>query len=86
MFDRARESYQTIVDNAKSSAGDGAHRQDLVDLFEMADWRLKHLVWEQTTDHQLTAIFPSENDRTALPPANAHDHNGSPTKPPVVVR
>ena len=87
MFDRARECYQTIVDNAKPSAGDGARRQDLVDLFEMADWRLKHLVWEQTTDRQLTAIFPVATDHTAaLPPANAHDSNGSPAKPPVLVR
>jgi tetratricopeptide (TPR) repeat protein len=86
-FDRARECYQTIVDNAKPSAGDGARRQDLVDLFEMADWRLKHLVWEQTTDRQLTAIFPNEKDPTvALPSANAHDSNGSPAKPPVLVR
>ena len=89
MFDRARESYQTIVDNAKPSAGDGKVRQDLVDLFEMADWRLKHLVWEQATDHQLANIFitsPIETDRAALPTANAHDPNGSPAKPPVLVR
>ena len=87
LFDRARESYQTIVDNTKPSAGDKAQRQELVDLFEMADWRLKHLVWEQTTELQLTAIFPSEHEHTAaLPAANNHDSNGSSAKPPVVVR
>jgi tetratricopeptide (TPR) repeat protein len=86
LFDRARECYQTIIDNAKSSAADGAHRQELVDLFEMADWRLKHLVWEQTTDNQLTAIFPNDRDRATTLPANDHDLNGSPAKPPAVVR
>jgi len=87
MFDRAKECYETIVDNAKPSTADGARRQELVDLFEMADWRLKHLVWEQTTDHQLATIFPLQNERTtALTTATAHDTNGSPAKPPVLVR
>jgi len=87
MFDRAKECYETIVDNAKPSTADGSRRQELVDLFEMADWRLKHLVWEQATDHQLTAIFPLPNDQSAaLTTATAHDSNGSPAKPPVLVR
>jgi tetratricopeptide (TPR) repeat protein len=87
MFDRAKECYETIVDNAKPSTADGSRRQELVDLFEMADWRLKHLVWEQATDHQLTAIFPLPNDHSAaLTTATAHDSNGSPAKPPVLVR
>lgn len=82
LTDRARECYQTIVDNTKPSAGDGTRRQALVDLYEMADWRLKHLVWEQTTDRQLTAIFPHETAQAAID----HDPNGSPAKPPVLVR
>jgi len=86
LFDRARECYQTIVDNTKPTAGDGTRRQDLVDLFEMADWRLKHLAWEQSTDRQLTAIFPTENDHPSAAPATAHDPNGSPAKSPVLVR
>jgi tetratricopeptide (TPR) repeat protein len=86
LFDRAKECYQTIVDNAKSSTADGARRQELVDLFEMADWRLKHLIWEQTTEHQLTAIFPLKNDRIDALTATAHDSNGSFATPPVLVR
>ena len=86
MFDRARECYQSIVDNAKASTGDGPRRQELIDLYEMADWRLKHLVWEQTTDHQLASVFTSKNDIPSALPANAHDSNGSSPTPPVAVR
>ncbi len=86
MFDRARECYQSIVDNAKSSTGDGPHHQEMVDLYEMADWRLKHLNWEQTTDHQLTTVFTSKNDLLTTLPATPNDTNGSPPKPPSTVR
>ncbi len=86
LFDRARESYQTIVDNAKASAGDGARLQEMVDLFEMADWRLKHLTWEHATDTKLTGIFPVKYDTPSALPATPHDTHGSSPTPPVVVR
>lgn len=86
LTDRARECYQTIIDNTKPSAGDGARHQALVDLYEMADWRIKHLVWEQTAEHQLATIFFSENAQASNSSAKDHDPNGSPAKSPVLVR
>jgi TolA-binding protein len=86
LTDRARECYQTIVDNTKPSEGDGPRRQELVDLYQMADWRLKHLVWEQTTDHQLAALFLTDTAQASNPAAIDHDPNGSPAKSPVLVR
>ena len=56
-FDRARECYQTIVDNVKPASTDGAARPELADLAEMAAWRLDQLAWLQDTDKQLSLFF-----------------------------
>jgi tetratricopeptide (TPR) repeat protein len=83
-YDRARECYQTIVDNLKASGGNSTPRPDLADLAEMAAWRLSQLNWYTTTESQLSAIFtpgsaPAEQPSPPSGPASAsaHDHNGS---------
>lgn len=88
-FDRARECYQSIVDNVKPGTTDGAARPELVDLVEMANWRLNQLAWLQDTNQQLSQFFnkgqaPSPNpvSAPAPTPATAHDSNGSPPSPP----
>ncbi len=42
-------------------SGDGTRSQALVDLYEMADWRLKHLVWliRPPTDEFTTILQPT---------------------------
>jgi TolA-binding protein len=84
-FDRARECYQTIVDNVKPASTDGAARPELTDLAEMAAWRLNQLAWLQDTDKQLSLFFnngkaPSSTSVSAQAPitAPAHDTHGSP--------
>jgi TolA-binding protein len=84
-FDRARECYQTIVDNVKPGATDGAARPELADLAEMAAWRINQLSWLQDTDKQLSQFFtqgtpPSISSAAAKAPSPipAHDANGSP--------
>jgi tetratricopeptide (TPR) repeat protein len=83
-FDRARESYQTIVDNVKPGTADGATRPELADLAEMAAWRLNQLAWLQDADKQLSQFFshgpvPSSTSASAQAPSKvpAHDVNGS---------
>ncbi len=84
-FDRARECYQSIVDNVKPGTTDGAARPELADLAEMAAWRLNQLAWLQDTDKQLSQFFsngqaPSSTSVSTQAPINApaHDANGSP--------
>lgn len=67
-FDKARECYQTIVDNLKTAKGDTTVRPDLADLGEMAAWRLSQISWQLTTDQQLTAVF---TNAPIFPPASA---------------
>lgn len=88
-FDRARESYQTIVDNVKPAKTDGGGRAELNDLAEMATWRLEQLSWLQETDKQLAHFFPAGHAPSvsaASAPAptapSAHDAHGSPSTPP----
>ena len=85
--DRARECYETIIEGTKNAANESPRRQELVDLFEMADWRLKQLVWQQTTDRKLTAIFPNERERIAnLTAPHEPKPDGSAEKPSESVR
>ncbi len=77
MFDRARECYQTIIDNVNASKRDGSARPELADIAEMANWRLQHLSWQETNDKQLSALFPPPSPRAPLalssPPVAPHD-------------
>lgn len=87
-FDRARECYQTIVDNLKQRGSDGTVRPELSDLAEMAAWRLSQIDWQRSTDTQLSAIFthggttapastPPTAPRADSASASAHDTHGS---------
>jgi TolA-binding protein len=86
-FDRARESYQSIVDNVKPATTDGAGRPELAELAEMAAWRLNQLAWLNNTEKQLSQFFPKGTVRPSAsaqaPKASpAHDANGSPPPSP----
>jgi len=86
-FDRAKECYQTIVDNVKPGSADGAARPELADLADMAAWRLDQLGWLQDTDKQLSQFFNNGQPLSSLsaqaPAApTAHDANGSPPPSP----
>jgi TolA-binding protein len=87
-FDRARESYQSIVDNVKPAATDGAARPELAELAEMAAWRLNQLAWLNNTEKQLSLILPPGTVRPSSASAKApaaspaHDAHGSPPPSP----
>jgi tetratricopeptide (TPR) repeat protein len=68
--DRARSAYQKIV----SSAGPGA-APELVDLAQLATWRLAQLDWHDNMTHQVTTLMVTRTGRmpqpapaTTLPP------------------
>lgn len=84
--DRARECYETIIAGTRGAASENPPKQELVDLFEMADWRLKQLIWQQNTDKQLGVIFPYESERVVNLTANEPKPNGSAEKPSGAVR
>ncbi len=87
LYDRARECYQTIVDGtATPPAGQPPRRQEFVDLYEMADWRLKHLTWSQTSEAQLKNLFPNQQEVTAALIANDTNPNPNPATPSGAVR
>jgi tetratricopeptide (TPR) repeat protein len=89
MYERARECYQTIVDNSSAPATDGNARTALADLADMAAWRLNQLSWIQSTEKQLTQIFPAEQYPSLISapsPVAHHDDHGSAAKTPDVVR
>jgi tetratricopeptide (TPR) repeat protein len=86
LTDRARECYETITEATRNAANETPRRQEMVDLFEMADWRLKHLNWQDKTDKQLSAIFPNERERIANLTANDIKPDGSAEKSPGPVR
>ncbi|MDP2136401.1 MAG: tetratricopeptide repeat protein [Candidatus Didemnitutus sp.] len=79
-LDRARETYQAIVDGAK--AGTNA---ELNELAKMAAWRMNNMSWNDKTERQLTEFFSTaENSdpKPAPPPATPHDASASPAAPP----
>ena len=58
--DRARSSYQAIVDAAGATPP-----ADLAELARMAAWRLDHLAWRDRVEHQITAFFTTTTGQTA---------------------
>lgn len=87
MFDRARDSYQSIIDIVRSPGTDVGKRTEIADLAEMASWRLNQLSWYQDTQKKVAQIFPSQ--RTEVRPATTpkdNDIHGSAPKPPEPVR
>ena len=58
--DRARSSYQAIVDAAGATPP-----ADLAELARMAAWRLDHLAWRDRVEHQIAAFFTTTTGQTA---------------------
>ena len=80
LFDRARESYQSIVDRMKTIQSDAPGHRDLIDLGEMASWRLSQLDWQMSTDSQISALFPTgthQPEKKTTSTTSAHDLHGS---------
>jgi TolA-binding protein len=60
-LDRARTSYQTIVDTAGATPP-----AELAELARMAAWRLEHLNWREKVDQQITVFFTTTTGKQAL--------------------
>ena len=58
--DRARSSYQTIVDTAGVTPP-----AELAELSRMAAWRLDHLSWRDRVEQQVTAFFTTTTGKQA---------------------
>ncbi|MFT3783363.1 MAG: tetratricopeptide repeat protein [Nibricoccus sp.] len=86
LMDRARECYETIIEGTRNAAKETPRRQELIDLFDMAEWRLLNLFWTQKTERQLTTLFPVDHERIANLTANEPPPNGSAEKSPQLVR
>ena len=57
-LDRARASYQTIIDATKANVA-----PELAELGRMAAWRLTNLDWNNTIRRQVTAIFETSTGK-----------------------
>ncbi len=93
LLDRARTSYQAIVDAAaapadgKNAAAQSPVGPDIVELAHMASWRLSQLDWSDQTDHQLMVFFStSTGQRLPSPSVPANDSTGSTATAPTAVR
>ncbi|MDX2186025.1 MAG: tetratricopeptide repeat protein [Opitutaceae bacterium] len=87
MYDRARESYQSIIDIVKSPGTDVGKRTEIADLAEMASWRLNQLSWYQDTQRKVAQIFPSQRSEVRTPTTTpANDIHGSAATSPEPVR
>lgn len=65
-FDRARVSYQGIVEAAGKTPP-----PDLAELVRMAAWRLEHLDWRDKVDRQINAFFETTTGKSATTAAPA---------------
>ncbi|MFT3868646.1 MAG: tetratricopeptide repeat protein [Nibricoccus sp.] len=87
LMDRARECYDTIIEATRNASKESPRRQELIDLFDMAESRLLHLFWMQNTERKLTVIFPNERERIAnLTAPHEPKPDGSAEKTPATVR
>ena len=59
-IDRARLTYQDIIDAGKKNP-----TAELSELSRMAEWRLGHLDWNDSTRHDVSAIFENSTGRAA---------------------
>ncbi len=84
--ERAREAYETIIANTRNAANETPRKQELVDLFEMAESRLLHLFWMQKTQNRLSTLFPNEQERVANLANHEPKPDGSAEKPSSSVR
>ncbi|HWA85735.1 MAG TPA: tetratricopeptide repeat protein [Opitutus sp.] len=72
----ARKSYQEIVTAGTPDAG-----PELVDLGQMAAWRLQHLAWRDATDGQLAGVFDTSGSPAAKIVSTQHDSTGNSPAP-----
>ena len=56
MVDKARDTYQAIIDAAHPKAGSAAPNPAIVELAHMAEWRINYISWQDQTAVRLTAI------------------------------
>jgi TolA-binding protein len=66
MLDRARASYQAILDAAGATPP-----PEFAELARMATWRLEHLGWTDRLDRQVASLFTTTTGKPAPPPAPA---------------
>lgn len=60
LTDRARMSYQAIVDGAGATPP-----PDLAELVKMSGWRIEHLAWRERTVQEITAAFETVTGKPA---------------------
>lgn len=65
----ARKTYQSILDTLRAPSGDGGKTAGLADVAAMAEWRLRHLDWLETTDKRLLVFVPPAKVEIPKPPA-----------------
>jgi len=63
-IDRARLAYQDIIEAGKKNP-----TAETAELSRMAEWRLGHLDWNDSTRHEVTAIFETTTGRAPRAPA-----------------
>lgn len=82
-IDRARETYQNIIDTVAKQPSPSS---DLNELAKMAEWRISNMVWHDQTDRKLTAAFSTTTGQPApsrpSAPAPTHDSPASPAAAP----
>lgn len=79
--DRARTSYQTIIDGAGATPS-----PDLAELTKMSAWRIEHLAWRDEVAHQVTAFFSSNTGKiSATTPAPKTDLSAAKSGPDTKV-
>ncbi|HRE83021.1 MAG TPA: tetratricopeptide repeat protein [Opitutaceae bacterium] len=54
---QAREFFETVARESKVQASQAQPRPEFAELASMANWRLQHLDWEASTDHQINTFF-----------------------------
>lgn len=78
--DDARNAYQTVVAAANPKPGEAAPAPEIVELAQMANWRLAHLQWRDGFTRRLTTILSTDGP-PADEPAKAVPAPSTPNPP-----
>ncbi len=83
--DRATAAYETVIAAGTPKPNGPPPAPELADLARMATWRLAHLRWRDTTEHQFSQFFhdDSGDPSTAEPPNGAPSINDPSSPPPT---